>query len=54
MIKKLENLKHFLYLSMIGLILVGFGLYFIKQRKDYSKNWSTTKFVFGTRKCKST
>tara|TARA_B100000902_G_scaffold385930_1_gene427910 strand:+ start:1121 stop:1639 length:519 start_codon:yes stop_codon:yes gene_type:complete len=52
-IKKLEDIKNLLYISTMGFILLGFGLYFIKQRRDYSKNWSTTKFLFGTRKCKS-
>jgi hypothetical protein len=52
-IKKLEDTRRLLYISMTGLILLGFGLYFIRQRKDYSKNWSTMKFLFGTRKCKS-
>ena len=52
-IKKLEDVKKVLYVSIMGSLLLGFGLYFIKQRRDYSKNWSTTKFLFGTRKCKS-
>jgi len=52
-IKKLEDIRRLLYVSMTGLTLLGFVLYFIRQRKDYSKNWSTTKFIFGTRKCKS-
>ena len=52
-IEKLEQTRKVLYISMTGTILLGFSLYFLKQRRDYYKNWSTTKFLFGTNKCKS-
>ena len=50
---RLEKIRNYLYVFIIGLIIIGFSLYFIKQRKDHSKSWSTLKFVFGTNKCKS-
>ena len=37
----------------IGVIIVGFILYFMKQYKDYGKNFNILKFLFGTLKCKS-
>lgn len=37
----------------IGVIIVGFVLYFMKQHKDYSKNFNILKFLLGTIKCKS-
>lgn len=47
--KILSNLKYII----IGLLIVGFIIYFNKQRKEYSNNWSTFKFIFGVNKCKS-
>lgn len=53
LIEKLEYTQKMSYNLMIGLILIGFGLYFRKQYKDYYKTWSTSKFLFGVNKCKS-
>tara|TARA_B100000035_G_scaffold275930_1_gene253245 strand:+ start:1277 stop:1801 length:525 start_codon:yes stop_codon:yes gene_type:complete len=53
LIEKLEYIQKMSYSLMIGLILIGFGLYFKKQYKDYYKTWSTSKFLFGVNKCKS-
>ena len=52
-IDTLQNLLKIIYACIILLILTGSGLYFVKQRKDYANNWSTTKFLFGKVKCKS-
>ena len=52
-IKKFQRAKQILYIIMIGLIILGFGLYFAQQWKDHSKHWSTTKFIFGVNKCES-
>ena len=49
----LKKTKKFLYSGIIGMILLGFGLYFIKQRNEHKKNWSTIKFILGTPKCDS-
>jgi len=51
--EKLNKIKKYIYVIIIILILVGFVLYFIKQYKDHYKKWSTTKFIFGVRKCNS-
>ncbi len=53
LIDKLEYIQKMSYTLMIGLIFIGFGLYFRKQYKDYYKTWSTSKFLFGVNKCKS-
>ena len=45
-------LVYLLYL-IIGVTIIGFILYFYKQRIDHSKNWSFYKFLFGTTKCAS-
>mgnify|MGYP001116350948 CR=1 FL=1 len=52
-IEKLVKIRKSLYVIILGIILLGFSLYFIKQRNSYTKNWSTIKFLFGTTKCKS-
>lgn len=44
-----ENITYFI----IGLVILGFSLYFRKQYNDYYKTWSTFKFIFGVNKCKS-
>ena len=37
----------------IGVIIVGFIMYFMKQYKEYNKTFNIFKFLFGTLKCKS-
>ena len=39
------------YIGILGVILVGFGLYYIKQRNEHYKNWSNISFLFGVNKC---
>ena len=53
LINRLEYVRRIIYIVMTVLIIIGFGLYFMKQRKDHFNNWSTTKFIFGSRKCNS-
>ena len=52
-IKKLHKTKELITKMILIFILTGFTLYFQKQYKDHYKNWSTTKFIFGVRNCKS-
>ena len=42
-----------IYFSVALIILYGFISYYIKQRRDHAKNWSSIKFLFGTTKCSS-
>jgi|UniRef100_A0A6C0CYK4 hypothetical protein len=54
--KEIDNynkILNYLKYLIIGSLIVGFVLYFNKQRNDYSKNWSTFNFIFGVNKCKS-
>ena len=54
--KEIDNYNKILYYLkylIIGSLIVGFILYYNKQRKDYGKNWSTFKFIFGVNKCDS-
>ena len=39
--------------NLYYLIIFGFLLYFRRQYEDHSKNWSTSKFIFGANKCDS-
>ena len=52
-IKKLQSVRNFISILMICLILIGFILYFRKQRVEHLKKWSTTKFLFGITNCGS-
>jgi hypothetical protein len=52
-IENYSKLLNYLKYLIIGSLITGFVLYYNKQRKDYSKNWSTFKFIFGVNKCKS-
>jgi hypothetical protein len=53
LITTLESLQNKYYTLIVGLILIGFSLYFRKQYGEYHKTWSTSKFLFGVNKCKS-
>jgi len=52
-IETLEQIQKMFYISMISFILIGFGLYYNKQAKEYGKSWSASKFIFGVNKCAS-
>lgn len=52
-IENYSKILNYLKYLIIGSLIVGFVLYYNKQRKDYSKNWSTFKFIFGVNKCDS-
>jgi len=52
-IELLEKIQKVMYVSMTGLIVLGFSLYFRKQYNEYYKTWSTSTFLFGVNKCKS-
>ena len=48
-----NKIQQMLYMSILGVIFVGFGLYYMKQRKEHYKTWSNTAFLFGVNKCDS-
>lgn len=52
-IELIEKIKDGLLITMVGTILLGFGLYYNKQYNEYYKTWSPFKFIFGVNKCKS-
>lgn len=52
-IEILTNVLNYILYFVILLIIIGFILYFNKQYSEYKKNWSTSKFLFGSIKCKS-
>ena len=49
--KNFKNIQKKLIYLLIGIIILGFSLYFIKQRNDHKKNWNTFKFIFGVIQC---
>lgn len=50
--KNLELAQNMVFIANIAVILVGFSIYYIEKKREYSKNFSFLKFVFGTPKCK--
>lgn len=52
-IEQLNTIAIYLQNIIIGVVLLGFVVYFKKQYSDYYKTWSTFKFIFGVNKCKS-
>ena len=51
--KNLKDIQNKLIYTLGGIIVLGFSLYFIKQKNDHKKNWNTLKFIFGVVKCDS-
>ena len=49
-INTLKNIKDNLINFQLIIIIIGFSLYFIKQKKE-KQNWNLFKFIFGTIKC---
>ena len=47
----LENLSNKLIIVTMLLTIIGFFIYFRKQRSDYSGSFSYAKFILGTPKC---
>tara|TARA_B100001059_G_C17512963_1_gene416787 strand:+ start:266 stop:622 length:357 start_codon:yes stop_codon:yes gene_type:complete len=45
------RIEFLLYIVLILVLLIGFGNYFIKQRKDHAKSWSMMTFLFGNNHC---
>ena len=37
--------------TLVAVSLIGFVLYFIKERKEHKKEYSLLKFIFGSNKC---
>lgn len=52
-IDKLTKLQNNIFYILLILIPIGFTLYAREQYGAYKKTWSTGKFLFGTKQCKS-
>ena len=52
-IDNLVKLQNNIFYVILVLILIGFILYTREQYGFYKKDWSTVKFLFGTKGCKS-
>lgn len=52
-ISKIDEVDGIFKLLIILFTFIGFVSYFIKQRNDHYKNWSTTTFIFGSNVCDS-
>ena len=52
-IEHLEDIKQKMTKLVIGLVIYGFIIYFMKQYSDHKKDFSMLKFLFGVRQCAS-
>ena len=50
-IKILINMQNNILKLLIAVIILGFSIYFFRQRKDHKKNWSIIKYLFGIKNC---
>ena len=48
---KLNQYSIYIKYTLVAVSLIGFVLYFIKERKEHKKNYSLLKFFFGSNKC---
>ena len=46
-----EQNKIYLQYLIVGIALIGFIMYFMKQKKEHSKNFDPFKFILGTSEC---
>ena len=53
LVKDLSMVKKILYYLIIGLIIPGFIIYYLEQRKDHGNGWDPLKFIFGVTNCAS-
>lgn len=53
MVQTIEKFQQVFTYIIIGLLVIGTGKYYLKQRKDYGNKFSHKKFIFGTNKCKN-
>ena len=51
MIDQLQKIRNYIFYGVIIMIMVGFLLYFIKQRKEHPENFSYLTFFFGKSDC---
>ena len=47
-----HNITYIWFIILIILLFVGMFNYYLKRKKEYSKNWSWIKFLFGNNYCK--
>ena len=48
----LEKINKLLSYVSLFTILIGFAIYYLDKKGEYSKNWDMYKFLFGINKCK--
>lgn len=51
MVNTLESYEEYLTYILFTIAIIGFILYFIKEKKEHSRNFKYHKFLFGSNKC---
>ena len=52
LVKRAEKIQGILYIISVGLVLLGLLVYIGSHSREYKKNWSWRKFIWGVSKCK--
>ena len=52
-IESLGLVQNVLTVLLVGTVVFGFVRYYLRQRKEHSKNWDPIKFVLGTVSCRN-
>jgi hypothetical protein len=50
-VKGLNKLRNYIFYGNIILVIIGFSLYFLKQRKEHPTDFSYLTFIFGNESC---
>ena len=53
MIEIVDQILKILPMVILVILLIGFSMYFMKQRKDHKENFNVLTFIFGSKKCDS-
>ena len=51
LIQQINTIEEYVTYGLFGIAIVGFILYFIKEKKDHKKNFKYYKFLFGSNSC---
>lgn len=51
-VKRAEKIQGILYLVSVVLVILGLLVYIGNHSREYKKNWSWSKFIWGVSKCK--
>jgi len=48
----LKRTQEVIFITMLVIILVGCGIYYLEKKREYKSDFKTWKFIFGVKNCK--